>query len=444
MAEIEVRAVGGYSEVGRNMTAIRIKDEVILLDMGLQLDNYIKIEDEREASEIVSAKRLIEANAIPNISTIEDWKDKVKLIVCTHAHLDHLGAIPYLAENYDCPVMGTPYTIEVLKTILQDNKFKLKNQLKQLNKNAKYKLSKDITIEFLSVTHSTPQTVLIAIHSIAGVIIYANDFKFDMFPVLEKKSNVDDLEKLKNVKLLIVDSLYAQESKKMPSESVAKAMLKDVMLGTANQGKGIIITTFSSHLARLSSIIRYAKELNRKIIFAGRSLAKYVEAAENINLVNWKEDISMIRYGNEIKRKFKKIAKEKDKYVVVVTGHQGEPKAVLSRIARGETPYNIEEGDHVIFSSNIIPVEINIKNREKLEKLISQKGARIFKDIHVSGHGAKEDLRDLIAYTKPLQIIPTHGDKDKLQALAKLAKELGYQLGKTVHILKNGQKIEID
>ncbi|MBW3013215.1 RNase J family beta-CASP ribonuclease [Candidatus Woesearchaeota archaeon] len=444
MAEIEIRAVGGYSEVGRNMTAIKIKDEVVLLDMGLQLDNYIKIEDEREASEIVSAKRLIEANAIPNISTIDDWKDKVKLIMCTHAHLDHLGAIPYLAENYDCPVMGTPYTIEVLKTILQDNKFKLKNQLKQLNKNAKYKLSKDITIEFLSVTHSTPQTVLIAIHSSAGVILYANDFKFDMFPVLEKKSNVDDLEKLKNVKLLIVDSLYAQESKKMPSESVAKAMLKDVMLGTANQGKGIIITTFSSHLARLSSIIRYAKELNRKIVFAGRSLAKYVEAAENIKLVNWKEDITMIRYGNEIKRKFKKISKEKDKYVLVVTGHQGEPKAVLSRIARGETPYTIEEGDHVIFSSNIIPVDINIKNREKLEKLISQKGARIFKDIHVSGHGAKEDLRDLIAYTKPLHIIPTHGDKDKLLALAKLAKELGYLIGKTVHILKNGQKIEID
>ncbi|MBD3259312.1 MBL fold metallo-hydrolase, partial [Candidatus Woesearchaeota archaeon] len=291
MAEIEIRAVGGYSEVGRNMTAVKIKDEVILLDMGLQLDNYIKIEEEREASEIVSAKRLIEANAVPNDNKIKDWKDKVKLIICTHAHLDHLGAIPYLAEKYDCPVMGTPYTIEVLKTILKDNKFKLKNPLKQLNKNAKHKLSNDITIEFLNVTHSTPQTVIIAIHSSAGVILYANDFKFDMFPVMEKKSNVDHLKSLKNVKLLIVDSLYAEDSKKMPSESVARAMLKDVMLGTANQGKGIIITTFSSHLARLSSIIRFSKDLGREIIFAGRSLAKYVEAAENINLVNWKDDI---------------------------------------------------------------------------------------------------------------------------------------------------------
>jgi len=444
MAKIEVRAVGGYSEVGRNMTAIKIGDEVILLDMGLQLDNYIKIEDEREASEIVSTEQLIKANAIPNDSTINDWKDKVKLIICTHAHLDHLGAIPYLAKNYDCPVLGTPYTIEVLKTILQDNKLQLKNQLKQLNKNAKYKLSKDITIEFFSVTHSTPQTVLIAIHSSAGVILYANDFKFDMFPVMEKKSNVENLQQLKNVKLLIVDSLYAEESKKMPGERVAKAMLKDVLLGTANQGKAIIITTFSSHLARLSSIIKYAKELNRNILFVGRSLAKYVEAGHNVNLINWKEDIKILKYGNEIKRKFKKISKEKDKYVVVVTGHQGEPRAVLSRIAKGDLPLEIEEGDHVIFSSNIIPVDINIKNREKLEKLLAQKGARIFKDIHVSGHGAKEDLRDLIEYTKPLHVIPTHGDKNKLNALAKLAKELGYSLGKTVHILKNGQKINID
>jgi len=444
MSKIEVRAVGGYSEVGRNMTAIKIGDEVILLDMGLQLDNYIKVEDEREASEIVSTEQLIKANAIPNDSTINDWKDKVKLIICTHAHLDHLGAIPYLAKNYDCPVLGTPYTIEVLKTILQDNKLQLKNQLKQLNKNAKYKLSKDITIEFFSVTHSTPQTVLIAIHSSAGVILYANDFKFDMFPVMEKKSNVENLQQLKNVKLLIVDSLYAEESKKMPGERVAKAMLKDVLLGTANQGKAIIITTFSSHLARLSSIIKYAKELNRNILFVGRSLAKYVEAGHNVNLINWKEDIKILKYGNEIKRKFKKISKEKDKYVVVVTGHQGEPRAVLSRIAKGDLPLEIEEGDHVIFSSNIIPVDINIKNREKLEKLLAQKGARIFKDIHVSGHGAKEDLRDLIEYTKPLHVIPTHGDKNKLNALAKLAKELGYSLGKTVHILKNGQKINID
>ncbi|MBW2987785.1 RNase J family beta-CASP ribonuclease, partial [Candidatus Woesearchaeota archaeon] len=443
-SKIEVRAVGGYSEVGRNMTAIKIGDEVILLDMGLQLDNYIKVEDEREASEIVSTEQLIKANAIPNDSTINDWKDKVKLIICTHAHLDHLGAIPYLAKNYDCPVLGTPYTIEVLKTILQDNKLQLKNQLKQLNKNAKYKLSKDITIEFFSVTHSTPQTVLIAIHSSAGVILYANDFKFDMFPVMEKKSNVENLQQLKNVKLLIVDSLYAEESKKMPGERVAKAMLKDVLLGTANQGKAIIITTFSSHLARLSSIIKYAKELNRNILFVGRSLAKYVEAGHNVNLINWKEDIKILKYGNEIKRKFKKISKEKDKYVVVVTGHQGEPRAVLSRIAKGDLPLEIEEGDHVIFSSNIIPVDINIKNREKLEKLLAQKGARIFKDIHVSGHGAKEDLRDLIEYTKPLHVIPTHGDKNKLNALAKLAKELGYSLGKTVHILKNGQKINID
>ncbi|MBW3011096.1 ribonuclease J [Candidatus Woesearchaeota archaeon] len=440
---IEICAVGGYNEVGKNMTAIKVDDDVVILDMGVQLDNYIKLQDEREGASLLDAKALIKNNAVPNDKAIEKWKDKVKLIICTHAHLDHLGAIPYLAEKYDCPIMGTPYTMEVLKTICKENKLSLKNPLKPLNKNSQHKVSDNLTVEFISVTHSTPQTVLLALHTKEGTILYANDYKFDMFPVMEKKTNFNRLKELDKVRVLIVESLYANEAMKMPSESVAKAMLKDVILGTSSEGRAIIISTFSSHLARLSSIIKYSKQLDRKIMFVGRSLAKYVEAGEKINLINFTKDVEVAKYGSEIKRKLKKVEQERDKYVIVATGHQGEPKAALTKIADDQYDFKLRRGDHVIFSCRVIPAPINMANRKVLEKKLADKKVRMFKDIHVSGHGAREDLRDLMAFTRPGHIIPTHGDIKLRKSLADLAISIGYELKKNVHLLKNGQKIKL-
>lgn len=441
MVEIELCAVGGYEEVGKNMTAVRVNDEVILLDMGLELDNYIKLQDEREDITKISTKELIKNKAIPDISAIKDWKDKVKAIICTHVHLDHMGAIPFLADKYKCPILGTPYTIELLKIISKDNKMRIKNPLKSLNQNSKYKISDNITIEFVNVTHSAIQTVLIAIHTKNGTIMYANDFKFDMFPTMGKKTKPERFKEFDNVHALIVDSLYANNAKKMPSESVAKTMLRDVLVGTSAEDKTIIISTFSSHLARLDSIIQYAKQIGRKVMFLGRSLSKYVYAGENLNLIKFSKDVETVRFGSEIRRKLKKIIDKRHEYVFVVTGHQGEPNAVLSRIANGQLPLRIEKGDHVIFSCNVIPSPINEKNRKVLEKKIKSKGARIFKDIHVSGHGAREDLRELIKMTKPNHIIPTHGNSKMKNALATLAIELGYKTGRTVHLIDNKERV---
>src|SRR3989344_4178112 len=279
MAKIEVTAVGGYDFVGKNMTAVKIDDEIIIFDMGLHLDNYIKCQSEEDEN-YISTKILKTADAIPDDSSIEDWRSNVKAIVTTHAHLDHLGAIPYLASRYNCPIIGTPFTIEVLKAIAEDNGIFLQNEFKKLTHNQKFKISEKLTLEFINVTHSTPQTVLAALHTPYGVIMYANDFKFDMLPVLGKKTSFDRFEKLGKVKVLIVDSLYAQEAMKMPSESVAKQMLKDVMVGVSSKGNGIIVTTFSSHLARLDSVLRFAEDIGRKVVFVGRSLTKYIDAGE--------------------------------------------------------------------------------------------------------------------------------------------------------------------
>ena len=177
-------------------------------------------------------------------------------------------AIPFAASLFpQAPVICTPYTAEVLKSIFRDERIKIPNQLIPLNLNSIYKLSEKVRIELVNVTHSIPHASLIVLHTPYGKIVYANDYKFDRQPTLGKKPNFQRLQQIgeEGVSLLIVESLYAHEYKKTPSESVAKQMLKDVMLGVNAQGKAMIVTTFSSHLARLKSIIELGKKLNRKI-----------------------------------------------------------------------------------------------------------------------------------------------------------------------------------
>ncbi len=439
---IEITAVGGYNEVGKNCTAIKIDDQVILLDLGLHLDSYIAYTEDEDLIAI-NPEELIKVGAVPDISVLGKWKKKVKLIVPTHAHLDHVGAIPYLANNFNAPVLCTPFTAAVLRAILDDEKLNIKNKIKILNVNSSYKLSDDITIEFINMTHSTPQTVMVALHTKYGIILYANDFKFDNSPVLGKKPNFERLKQIKGkVLALICDSTYAAEHKKTPSEAVAKQMLKDVLLGTNSKNKAILITTFSSHLARLKSIIKYGKELNRKIIFLGRSLAKYVKAGEDIGIIDFSKDVEIVKYGGKIKKRLKELSLKRKKILLVVTGHQGEKKATLSKIARKVFPFPLKPEDHIIFSCTVIPSEINIEHRRVLEEQLHKFHVRIFKDIHVSGHAAREDLRDLINLVKPKYLIPAHGDLKMRNALADLAYEMGYDKGK-VHIVADGKKISI-
>lgn len=437
---IEIMAVGGYNEIGKNMTAINIDGEVVILDMGLHLERYIEFTEDEDIVNI-DASKLMKVGAVPDINTIKDWKKNVKAIVPTHAHLDHVGAVPYLANNFNAPILCTPFTAEVIKTILRDEKIKIKNPIKTLNSNSIYYISKDIKMEFINITHSIPQTVMVALHTKKGTILYANDFKFDHYPTLGKKPNFKRLKEIgKDCLALIVDCTRAEDARKTPSEQVAKEMLKDVLIGTESEGKAIFVTTFSSHLARLKSIIEFGKKLNRKIIFLGRSLHKYTMAGENIGIVNFTKDVEIAKRGRHISRLLKDVERNRGKYLVVVTGHQGEPKAVLSRLASGELQFKFGTGDHIVFSCITIPTKVNKENRQKLEDGLKGRGLRIFKDIHVSGHAAKEDLRDLINMTKPKNIFPAHGEAAMTNALAELATELGYKKGKNIYLMRDGQK----
>src|SRR3989339_822317 len=429
---IEIRAVGGYNEVGRNMTAVKVDDQVIILDMGLHLEPYIAYTEDEDFGRSLSREELLKVGAVPDDRVIDGWRDKVRAIIPTHAHLDHVGALPYLAKRYKAPILCTPYTKEIIKAILADEKIALKNDIRVLNANSQANLTKKVRVEFINMTHSIPQTVMVALHTPYGIVLYANDFKFDNQPIIGKKPNYEKLRQLgkDGILALICDCTRARTEGKTLSENIAREMLKDVLLGTDSTGKAVIVTTFSSHIARLKSIVEFGGKMGRKVVFLGRSLSKYVTAAENIDLVNFSEEVEMVAYGSQVRRKLKQIEKDgPEKYLMVVTGHQGEPKATLSKMAGNELHFPFSREDHIVFSCGVIPSDINIMNRTVLEEHLNRFGVRIFKDIHVSGHAAKEDLRELLNMVRPRFLFPAHGNNEMKQGLCDLALEKGYAKG---------------
>lgn len=443
---IEVYSLGGYEEVGKNMTAVKVDDEIVIFDMGIHLDALLTMQEKGIEEEEPNLRK---EGALPDDSAIQKMKDKVKAIVISHAHLDHCAAVEHMADNYDAPVIGTPFTMKFLKNSMSHEKF---DKLNTVTMKAGEKVEVGETeVEFVRMTHSTPQTVHAALHTPEGIVYYASDFKFDNSQALSKPPDYKRMKKLgrEGVSVMIVETVGAEEYNKTPGEVIARDMLKDTLTTTINDENGILITSFSSHIERLNSIQEAAKEMGRKVSFCGRSLAKYIKVSEAVGFKKFPHSDIMGRQ-KAMKKVFEKAAKNKEDHILVVTGGQGEPRSVLSRIADRDYPYKIEREDQVIFSCRTIPTPINIQNRHKLEEKIISQGGRVFKDVHVSGHAGREDHRDLIKLLKPEAIIPCHGDIQKLAAGADLASEEynentgeKYKLGKTVYLLRNGQKITI-
>ncbi len=442
---MDIYGIGGFNEVGKNMTAVDLGEDVILFDCGLYLPPIVELE---EREKVYTEKRLRQIKAVPSDDILDNLglRKKVRAIVLSHAHLDHIGAIPYLAQRYNADIIGTPFTIEVLKTLLRDEKINLKNKLRVIQpnsfcyvqgKNTKYK------IDFINITHSTLQCSLLALHTNEGVVLYANDFKLDNTPILGKKPNYEKIKEIakQGVKVLIVDSLYSGDERKTASEKVARTLLEEVLLTTDNKNVGVFVTTFSSHIARLKSITEFGKRLNRKIIFLGRSLNKYVSAATRVGLCPFRKDVEIATFRNQLQKTLKRINQNREKYLVVCTGHQGEPGSILDRLSKDKLPFQFKNQDQVIFSSSVIPTKINIENRERLDNRLKKRRVRLFNNIHVSGHAGREDLRDFINMINPEHIIPAHGEHKKIAPMIELAQELGYKDKKNVHLINNGQRL---
>lgn len=442
--DVEILPLGGYNEVGRNMTAVRVGREAVIFDMGIRLDRIIIHED--KVFEELSAEELQRMGAIPNDEPLRKLGLPVKGIIICHGHLDHMGAAIKLAGSYKCPIISTPFTTALLEDQFRDKRGrgpKPQNQLIPMKAGQVRELGKDMKIEFVNITHSIVQSVLGALHTPEGVIAYANDFKFDNTPVVGKKPDYERLRSLgmEGVHSLVVECLGAGEETKTPSEAIARDMLRDYLFGLENERHGILLSTFSSHTARIKSICEFGVEMGRKVVLLGRSMEKYTEMAVRVGEITLPKEVEVVGGGRDSEAALKRIMRDgKEDFLVVATGHQGEPDALLSRIANKETPYAVEKDDHVIFSAGVIPNPLNVANRYVLESKLRMQGARIIKGAHVSGHASREDHRELLKMLEPANIFPSHGPIAMQGNYVDLAEAHGWKLNEQIHVSQNGQR----
>ncbi len=447
---MRIHTIGGFNEVGKNMTVVELEDDAIMFDSGFHLPSIIELQEQENGEQVYTEKRLRQIGAIADDTLLDKLgiREKVRAILLGHAHLDHIGAIPYMGYRYKAPVVGTPFTMAVLKRIMDDERITIPNPLHSIQPDGTFIVrgkKRNYEAEFINITHSTIQTTMIALHTPEGVVLYANDFKLDNNPILGAPPNYNKLKKIakEGVKALIVDSLYSSSERKTASEKIARAMLEEVMLTVRNEKSAMFVPTFSSHIARLKSIVDFGKKLNREIYFVGRSLNKYVSAAKDVGMCPFRNDIKIASYKKQVESILKKIGRERENSLVVCTGHQGEPGSIMERISRGKLPFEFRKDDVIIFSSKTIPAPANIQNKGMMDKRLKKTGARIFDEVHVSGHGGREDLRDLLNLIHPQHIIPAHGSTQQLTPMIELAREMGYSAGKECHLLQDGQNIKI-
>ncbi len=436
---MKITAVGGYEEVGRNMTAIRIGGDTIIVEMGIRLDRVMVHEDTDMSK--MSMSEFAKKGIIPDDSVV---KGNVKAIVLTHGHLDHIGAVTRLARKYgNTPIIGTRFTTELIKK--EQNFGRLKNPLHTLDTGEIMQITPQIGIEFVRMTHSIPDTAMLIIHTPEGKLAYANDFKLDDTPVIGEPPDYRRIKELgrEGIKCMIVETTRVIDGGRTPSEKIAEMLVKD-NLKKSDPEKGLVVTTFSSQIARIKSITEAASAIGRTPILLGRSMEKYVGLAEKTNFLSLPEDAHLYGAPNSIRKSLKTVSDDgREKYLLIVTGHQGEPDALLSKMSQRKLAYRIRKDDQVIFSATVIPNPINAANRYSLETKLKLQGARIFKDVHVSGHAYREDHNDLLKMLQPEKIIPCHGDLKMLTSYAELAEGHGYQFNKDIHLLRNGQSITV-
>ncbi|ADQ07739.1 RNA-metabolising metallo-beta-lactamase [Caldicellulosiruptor hydrothermalis 108] len=416
---IRIIPLGGLNEIGKNMLVVEVNDEIVVIDCGLAFP-----EDEMLGVDLV----------IPDISYLIKNKEKVRALILTHGHEDHIGAIPYVLRDLNIPIYGTKLTLGLVEIKLMEFGIDL-NSVKLFTVRAGDVISfNNMRIEFIRTTHSIADSVAVAIHTPLGPIVHTGDFKVDFTPIEGEPIDLIRFAELgkQGVLALLCDSTNAERPGFTLSEKTVGATFDRIF--SQAQGR-VIVATFSSHIHRVQQVINSAEKQGRKICVLGRSMVNVVNKALELGYLKMPD--GMLIDVDELDNY------PPNKIVLITTGSQGEPMSALSRMASAEhKKVGIIPGDVVIISAAPIPGNEKFVNRV-INDLFKQGAQVIYEDIddiHVSGHACQEEIKLIHNLTRPKYSIPVHGEFKHLIHHAKLAMELGE---KNVFVLENGKVLEI-
>lgn len=417
---MKIIPLGGLGAIGNNMTIFEYGDEILIVDCGIMFPT-----EEMPGIDYI----------IPDFSYVVKNRHRVKGLLITHGHEDHIGAVPFLLKEITAPIFSTKLTIGLIQSRLEERPPKDKPTFVEVVPGAQVQIG-NFTVEFLRVNHSIIDGVALAMQTPIGVIIHTGDFKIDFSPVDGKVTDLPTFAAYgeKGVLLLMSDSTNAERPGYTRSESVLSDKLVEIF--SASRGR-IIVATFASNIHRIQQVLDASQRFNRKVVISGVTMQKNIEIARSLGYLDFKEDLIVeIKEAQALPNK---------KLVIICTGSQGEPMSALARMANNTHKHFVAGGgDTVIVTASVIPgnerMVYNVIN--SLMKL----GAEVYyeqdEDIHVSGHGSQEELKLMISLTNPRFFMPIHGEYRQLRAHARLAESLGIKSSR-IRIAENGTILEL-
>ena len=417
---LKIIPLGGLLEIGKNITVFEYGNEIIIVDCGIAFP-----EDDMLGIDLV----------IPDITYLEKNKEKIKGLVITHGHEDHIGAIPYLLKQINIPIYTTSLTAGLIQNKLEEHKLLRKTKIKVVQKGQTINLGK-MKVEFIRSCHSIPDAVILAIHTPIGTVIHTGDFKIDYTPIDGETMDIGRLAELgnKGVVALLSDSTNSERKGYTMSESSVGEVFDKLFL---NCSKRIVVATFSSNVHRVQQIVNSAVKMGRKVAICGRSMINMIETARELGYIEAPEnvfiDIDMIKsYPDE-------------QLVIITTGSQGEAMSALTRMAAGDhREVEITPNDLIIISATPIPGNEKLVSKviDDLMKIGAEVVYSALADIHVSGHACQEEQKLMISLVRPKYFIPVHGEYRQLVAHSETAKKVGVD-PQNIFMTTNGRILEI-